>query len=60
MCTFLLVNDLAFILKRSLKVTENGAIGFHIYNFLLVVNSNCDRNWLLFRDIKQKLALTLK
>ena len=47
-------------LKRSLKVIANDTIGFPIYDFLLVVNSNYGHKWLPFEifNIKQQLALT--
>jgi len=46
-------------LKRSLKVIANDTIGFPIYDFLLVVNSNYGRNWLPFRDIQHQTKVDL-
>jgi len=44
-------------LKRSIKVIENDTIGFAIYDFLLVVNSNYGHKWLLFQDIPHQTAV---
>ncbi len=45
------LNDLDFDFSRSPKVRWDGVIGFHIFDFLLVFNTNsltCGLTWLLY------------
>ncbi len=44
--------DLEYDLSRSLKVKCDGAIGFPIYGFLLMLNSNIGPNYAPLRDIR--------
>ncbi len=53
------LDDLDFNLPRSLKVKFGSAIGLTIYDFLLMFNSNIERNSTRLQDIRLQILVTL-